>query len=105
MCVCVCVCVRVCACVRVRVRVPSTKALSRLYRCTISSEPSLLAHVIRSWLICSNIKGVILTYPGGAATVFIIIGSVLLAIVIWAYCGMCCQSRWMLIIVSKTNKI
>ena len=37
---------------------------------------------------------------GSAATVFIIVGVVLAGIVIFAYCGVCCKSRWMLIIVS-----
>lgn len=37
-------------------------------------------------------------FIGGAATVFIIVGTILVAMVIWAYCGICCKSRWMLIV-------
>ncbi|KAH3700279.1 CD63 antigen-like isoform X1 [Dreissena polymorpha] len=37
-------------------------------------------------------------FIGGAATAFILIGSFLLGIVIWAYCGTCCKSQWMLVI-------
>ena len=41
-------------------------------------------------------------FIGGAADVFIIAGCVLLGVVIWAYCGTCCQSKWMLIVVMET---
>lgn len=37
-------------------------------------------------------------FVGGASTAFIIVGVTLLALVIWAYCGTCCQSKWMLIV-------
>lgn len=37
-------------------------------------------------------------FVGEAATAFIVVGAVLLGLVIWAYCGTCCKSRWMLMI-------
>jgi hypothetical protein len=45
-----------------------------------------------------NIK--ISEFVGGAATAFIIVGVTILALVVWAYCGICCKSKWMLIVVS-----
>lgn len=43
-----------------------------------------------------NIK--ISEFVGGAATAFIIVGVTILALVVWAYCGICCKSKWMLIV-------
>ncbi|KAL4229008.1 Tetraspanin [Mactra antiquata] len=35
-------------------------------------------------------------FVGAAATCFLVFGGVLTAIVMWAYCGTCCNSKWML---------
>ncbi|XP_045207747.2 tetraspanin-18-like [Mercenaria mercenaria] len=43
-----------------------------------------------------NVK--ISEFVGGASTAFIIVGVAVLTLVVWAYCGICCQSKWMLIV-------